>query len=804
MLSSTTTISSIQSVKYSKGIIHDIRRRMNKDGYEYLLVETQPNSIFHKEYWMCRNQDVVNDFLDTYDNNNLWYISDDTKPIKLSIDFDYKINNQEDIILGKKYFEKIKKHFDKNITAIADRSGSTKFSKRLYTDLIFQDTISLKYYMKDFIKKNEYDKSIIDISIYTKNRLYPVVSKNRKGGRDLQWVGGGNYSLCNPTNTTSGEFVKFEIPTNIIHRKKHGEINIQKKINEYEKKEIDTKLFLDMLNIIPHTHWDTYDEWFKLCIFCKNYFDFELFNDISSCCDSYESKDDCLKYFNKCDMNIDAGYIVNIAKQYDDLKVKTIYSQNRFTKSILTEKTIGKQCSYYFGKYFRKVGKSIFYFDSVLNVWREYQKRDLLKYIDDELDQYIKPRLLDSEGNKDAKLASKYATITSNGINKVIDFFGEYIELLDENDFDKEHKNKLFFTNGYYDFEDNTFKNDKSPDWYNKTVINYQYQPYVDKKKMEELNKYFSQLFKTNLDDFEVFKNMIGKSLTANHQKHLLVLTESGNNGKSSVLGLLNHSLNNYGCNMGDSELLTQPLSTSKPRADIQNIVSKRLVTMLEPDENIKLNTSAVKQITGGDKLSARGYFQKETINFKNHALICIGANTMPQMTKVDKAIANRLICIPMKSKFLPHNEYEKYKGKENIFLGNPKYLETKFFEEYGETALQIFIKWAIEYKDKDLILTDSIKEKTDEYLNDSGVIEWIEENYEETNDEVYVKISDLYNNFKYSGSDKIGKHEFLKTVRDHPKFSLNYRKQIKRDSKCIKNILYNFKKIIEIVEDND
>ena len=808
MINTETITNSIINVKYSKDIIYSIRKRM-KDNYKYLICETHPNSIYHKEYFICKDQDTVNNLIDTYDNNNLWYITDETKPIKLSIDFDYKIANENDNIEANKYFNKIKEHFKNNIEGIASRSGLKKYSKRLYTNLYLNDTISLKYYMLDFIKKNNYDKKIIDISIYSKNRLYPIVNNNIKTDRKLKWeIGGGkDHKFCNPNNISNGEKINFEIPLNIIQRKKYGDSKITKKIKDYQEKEIDTKLFLDLLKIIPYDHWNDYNEWFKLATFCKNYFDFELFNDISSCCDSYNDKEDCLKYYNNSKICIDAGYIVNIAKTYDQEEVKKIYNKNRFTKSILTEKTIGKQCAYYFGKYFRKVGKSIFYFDKNLNVWREYQKRDLLKYIDDELDQYIKPRLLDNEGNKDNKLAIRYATITSNGIHRVIEFFGEYIQILNENEFDKEHKNKLFFTNGFFNFEVNKFEYDKSPEWYNKTVINFQYNPYIDNNKKNELNNYFNQLFKTNLDDFECFKNMIGKALTANHQKNLLVLTESGNNGKSSILGLLNYSFNNYGCNMGDSELLTQPLSTSKPRVDIQNIISKRLVTMLEPDENIKLNTSAVKQVTGGDKLSARGYFQKETINFKNHALICIGANTMPPMSKVDKAIANRLICIPMKSKFLSKNEYEKYKDKENIFLGNPKYLESKFFEEYGESALQIFINWAIEYKDKDLILTDSIQEKTDEYLNDSGLIQWMEENYEETNDNSFVKLSDIFEYYNYSGNEKIGKHNFFKTIKDHPKYSMNYRKDINnKNTKNIKirNILVNFKKIENIETDDE
>ena len=802
MSNTLTQQSTIKQVPYSKGILETIRKRMDKEDYNFLLCETTPDGLYHKEYWMCKNQEIVNEFLDTYESNSLWYISNYDKSIKLSIDYDWK--NMDNLEKGKKIFENIVKDFDKNITGIADRTDAgekVKYSKRLYTNLEFENTLSLKYYMKEYITKNNYKSDVVDLSIYTKNRLYPVVSKNTKGNRKLEWMKEGNYELCNPNNTIKGEEIKCAVPTNVIQRIKHAKVNIQKRIEEFDKKEIDTKLFLELLDIIPNEHWDNYNEWFKLATFCKSYFDFTLFHNISCLGDSYDSIEQCQKIYDGIKVQINAGFVVNTAKQYHKDKVNSIYQRNKFTKETLTEKLIAKQCSYYFGTYFRKVGKSIFFFDKVENTWREYKKRDFIHFIDEELDLFILPLFKNEDGDKNHKLVAKYHSMLSSGINKVLDFFGEYIQEINESDFNKYHDDKLFFTNGYYDFIKKEFIKDKSPDWYNKNVINIPYSRFTDCTKKDKLLKYFEQIFKTNLDDFEIFKNLIGHALSGKHQKHLLVLTESGNNAKSSLLGLLSHTFNTYGCSMGDSELLTQTLSTSKPRADIQNIISKRIITMLEPDENIKLNTSAVKQITGGDKLCARGYFQKEPIHFRNHGLVVVGANTMPQMTKVDKAIANRLICIPMKSKFVSKTDYEKYGEQENIFLGDGYYLTDKFYEDYATTCLQLIIEWANEYRDIDIVLTDSIKEKTDEYLNDSGVIQWIEENYTTTTEDVFIKLTDVYDYYKCNSNDKVGKHEFMKTVKDHPKYSMNYRKHIRRNNKMCKNILYHFKKIEDVCE---
>ena len=91
MSNTLTQQSTIKQVPYSKGILETIRKRMDKEDYNFLLCETTPDGLYHKEYWMCKNQEIVNEFLDTYESNSLWYISNYDKSIKLSIDYDWKI-----------------------------------------------------------------------------------------------------------------------------------------------------------------------------------------------------------------------------------------------------------------------------------------------------------------------------------------------------------------------------------------------------------------------------------------------------------------------------------------------------------------------------------------------------------------------------------------------------------------------------------------------------------------------------------------------------------------------------------------
>ena len=194
-------------IPHSKNVLPTIRTRMRDEGHTVLLCET--HGLSHANYYMCRNQDAADDLLEHNTDQNLWYISDFDKPIRLSIDFDYKTTGHDDIdaaTAAQDLFAEIKERFEGHTLGIADRSGfnadktTYKFSKRLYTDLVFKNTLMLQLHMKQFVDRHGYDKAVVDLSIYSKNRLYPVVGRNTKADRTLSWEQGGTFALSNPNN----------------------------------------------------------------------------------------------------------------------------------------------------------------------------------------------------------------------------------------------------------------------------------------------------------------------------------------------------------------------------------------------------------------------------------------------------------------------------------------------------------------------------------------------------------------------------------------------------------------------------
>jgi phage/plasmid-associated DNA primase len=777
----TKNIPKIIRKDFIKDGVNKYREIMKKENLEYMICETEPNGLIHKEYWLCENQVAVDYLLDGDMPSTMWYVSDKDKSIKLSIDFDWRLGELAcgSWTEGEEYYKKICEDFKDNIIGIADRSRETKFSKRIYTNLEFQNTETLKYYVLDYIKKNNYSKDVVDTSIFTKNRLYPVVGRNVKKDTPLKWEGGGNFETCNPHNKMDSVKKHFDIPTNIKERKKHAKSNLQKKINSMDKKDINSRLFLQFLNIIPADHWDNYNEWFKLGTFCKSFFDFELFHQISRCGDNYGDEESCKKLYDSISKTINAGFVVNVAKSYNEEEVRKIYASNRFSKETLTESLVAEQSVYYFGNFFLRVDAALFHFNKDINCWKPFDRYDLIYFLNNELYQYIKPHIETEDEKIQKKIQARFHSIKSSGLDKVCKFFFDFLkphkkklEILDNC-----HKHKIFFTNGYFDILKNNFNYIKDQEWYNTVVIDREYVWKTDIKKKQRLIDFFDKIF-PNKPDFEIFKNMIGKAVAGIHQKKMLIVTGYGNNGKSSLFPLIQYALNNYMASTGSCEILTESMSVGKPRNDLQMLQNKKIVVIQEPPSQIKFNSCSIKQITGGDTISCRGYFQKTNVNFINTALIIVSCNSIPELDKVDRAMADRLVTIEMRSRFLAKQEYDLCEDKTNIYLADTYYKDPEFFEDHKDVCMNIMLEWAREYKDKELEITEDIRNMNQSYLEDLSCIEWFKDNFEPSNEpKCYLKLNDIYVSFKQVNTDNMICKKFIDTFKEHPEYARDFYK---------------------------
>ena len=248
---------------------------------------------------------------------------------------------------------------------------------------------------------------------------------------------------------------------------------------------------------------------------------------------------------------------------------------------------------------------------------------------------------------------------------------------------------------------------------------------------------YLDRIFRSNPHKEEIIKFLqraVGYTLTGSTQEQcLFLLYGSGANGKSVFLDILLELMGEYGTT-------TQSKTFTTDRGQISNDVAalsgKRLVCASENSVDSKLDESLVKQLTGGEVISAR-FLHKEFFTFRPKFKLWWAFNHPPAISDMTLSIWRRIKIIPF-TEVLPESEWDKnlaMKIKENELAGvfNWAIEGLKSYNEFGLQQPGIITEATLSYKNEQDILLD-----------------FFESNYELTKNETdLIKAADLYASFK-------------------------------------------------------
>jgi putative DNA primase/helicase len=99
-------------------------------------------------------------------------------------------------------------------------------------------------------------------------------------------------------------------------------------------------------------------------------------------------------------------------------------------------------------------------------------------------------------------------------------------------------------------------------------------------------------------------QRLLGYSLNGTTEEHALpIFYGTGANMKSTLLNLILDVTGDYGMQAGDDLLMVKQNAHPTEKADL---FGKRFVVNQETQEGRRMNESAVKQMTGGDRIRAR------------------------------------------------------------------------------------------------------------------------------------------------------------------------------------------------------
>lgn len=139
---------------------------------------------------------------------------------------------------------------------------------------------------------------------------------------------------------------------------------------------------------------------------------------------------------------------------------------------------------------------------------------------------------------------------------------------------------------------------------------------------------------------------MVGYMLTGSAREQcIFFLYGDGSNGKSTFLEVLAELLGSYAMN-AQSETITARRSSDGPRTDIARLKGSRLVTISECPADVWLDEAIVKQLTGGDVVTARYLYGRE-FEFKPEFKLIMATNHKPRIRGTDTGIWRRIRLVP-------------------------------------------------------------------------------------------------------------------------------------------------------------
>ena len=158
--------------------------------------------------------------------------------------------------------------------------------------------------------------------------------------------------------------------------------------------------------------------------------------------------------------------------------------------------------------------------------------------------------------------------------------------------------------------------------------------------------KFLDRVFAGRADLTRFLRKAIGYCLTGlTSEQCAFLLYGLGANGKSTLLKILSHILGEYWRQMRTETLMLRRGSDAIPN-DIAALFGARLATAVETENGRRLAESVIKQMTGGDTMTAR-FLHREFFDFDPQFKIWLACNHKPRISGTDLAIWRRIRLIP-------------------------------------------------------------------------------------------------------------------------------------------------------------
>lgn len=243
--------------------------------------------------------------------------------------------------------------------------------------------------------------------------------------------------------------------------------------------------------------------------------------------------------------------------------------------------------------------------------------------------------------------------------------------------------------------------------------------------------KFVNEIFLGDKELIEFMQRTLGYSLTTSIEEQcLFIFYGQGRNGKSTFIEIITAMMGDY-CKNCQSSTFTKKKDEGISN-DIARLKGARVVTSAESNQSVTLDEAKIKQLTGGERVTARMLY-KDFFDFRPTFKIFFSTNHKPNIHGTDTGIWRRIRMIPFNLNITEEQEDKDLKNK--LLLELPGIL-----------------RWAIEgykmWREDGLKTPKAIIEATGEYRNEEDDIGMFIEDYCEIEPDEVVTAHEFKNRF--------------------------------------------------------
>ena len=289
--------------------------------------------------------------------------------------------------------------------------------------------------------------------------------------------------------------------------------------------------------------------------------------------------------------------------------------------------------------------------------------------------------------------------------------------------------------NGTLDTSTMTFREHDAADLITKVTA----AEYIPDAYLPRWASFVEEIFPGDPETLNFIQRWLGYSATGDLSEAKMVMARgrSTRNGKSTLFETVADVLGDYATSMNPDSLSESNRADGRgPSEDMARLRGVRFVTIPEPRKTLRLDAAKVKQMTGGDEITARR-LNENSVTFRSVAHLTMNANRLPEINDMTLFASNRILLVP----FVRHFEEDE---QDNT-------LRAQFSTREAKNAV---LAWLIEglrmYRKDRLKPSKAMEQELTEYrVTSDKVSRYISEMLPDADDpRSKVTLVDVYNSY--------------------------------------------------------